>query len=414
MDKKFDPLKIENQICFPLYVASKEVVRAYAPFLEELDLTFTQYIAMSMLWEHKKMSVKELGEKLFLDSGTLTPVLKTLEKKGYVTRKRSYVDERVLVVELTEQGQNLKKEAIFIPGKVASLLSLTFADALALNKLLDKSNNFYTTQFVLGNHRAPGRIETILRNIPTDEKYHWYRIPGKIELRSNPYFWGHAWAIQARTAHWYFLTDGNPLDNTWEQVWFHAKFTGPAYVPGSTRDNAIYIDMAVITRGEKEEQFIKANVNAEFADKTKDNMPKNWYIAKIHKNTGTASLGEKDGKPSLIVKASPKNITDIRRPDSVICGNNAVVRMSMRASGEAAVYAALYLYSKDKFLGTYTVRIPTSGNEEEAIFDIGRLHKDAIRFVPCIRIGTSDKTVEIDKFDVSYAPDFNIQKTETK
>jgi len=138
MDKKFDPLKIENQICFPLYVASKEVVRAYAPFLEELDLTFTQYIAMSMLWEHKKMSVKELGEKLFLDSGTLTPVLKTLEKKGYVTRKRSYVDERVLVVELTEQGQNLKKEAIFIPGKVASSLSLTFADALELNKLLDK------------------------------------------------------------------------------------------------------------------------------------------------------------------------------------------------------------------------------------------------------------------------------------
>lgn len=138
MDKKFDPLKIENQICFPLYVASKEVVRAYAPFLEELDLTFTQYIAMSMLWEHKKMSVKELGEKLFLDSGTLTPVLKTLEKKGYVTRKRSYVDERVLVVELTDQGQNLKQKAIFVPGKVASSLSLTFAEALSLNKLLDK------------------------------------------------------------------------------------------------------------------------------------------------------------------------------------------------------------------------------------------------------------------------------------
>ena len=138
MDKKFAPLKIENQICFPLYVASKEVVRAYAPFLEELDLTFTQYIAMSMLWEHKKMSVKELGEKLFLDSGTLTPVLKTLEKKGYVTRKRSYVDERVLVVELTDQGQNLKQKAIFVPGKVASSLSLTFAEALSLNKLLDK------------------------------------------------------------------------------------------------------------------------------------------------------------------------------------------------------------------------------------------------------------------------------------
>lgn len=137
-DKKYDPLKIENQLCFPLYVASKEVVRAYKPFLDALDLTYTQYIAMSMLWEHKKMSVKELGEKLYLDSGTLTPVLKTLEKKGYVTRKRSFIDERVLDVELTEVGQNLKKEAIFIPSQVAGSLSLSLPEALELNRLLNK------------------------------------------------------------------------------------------------------------------------------------------------------------------------------------------------------------------------------------------------------------------------------------
>ena len=139
-------------------------------------------------------------------------------------------------------------------------------------------------------------------------------------------------------------------------------------------------------------------------------MPKGWYVAPIYKNTGTASLGSKDGKPSLVVKASPTAITDIRRALSSVCGNNGVVRMQMRATGGAKVFACLYLYSKDKFLGTYEMRIPTSGNVEEAIFDIGRLHKDAVRFVPCIRVSTSDKTVEIDQFDVSYAPDFNIHK----
>ncbi len=137
-DKKFDPLKIENQICFPLYVASKEVVRAYKPYLDELDLTYTQYIAISMLWDKDKMSVKELGEKLFLDSGTLTPVLKTLEKKGYVTRTRSFLDERVLNIELTEVGRSLKKDAYLIPSKVASELSLSLKEGLELNRLLKK------------------------------------------------------------------------------------------------------------------------------------------------------------------------------------------------------------------------------------------------------------------------------------
>ncbi|MBR2508341.1 MAG: DUF4838 domain-containing protein [Lentisphaeria bacterium] len=289
-------------------------------------------------------------------------------------------------------------------------------EAHGVNIMIDKRNRFYSTQFVLGNHRASGRVETVLRQVPTDEKYHWYRIPGKIELKSNSYFWGHSWAIQARTAHWYFLTDGNPLDNTWDQVWFHAKFTGPAYVPGSTKDNAVYVDMAVIVRGEKDEQFIKANVNAEFAGKTKNNMPKNWFIASIHKNTGTASVIEKDGKNILQIKTSPKNITDIRRPDSVVCGNNAVVRMQMKVKGEPNIYACIYLYSKNQFLGTRQVRIPASGYVEEAIFDIGRLHKDAIRFVPCIRVDSSSegKTVEIEDFDVSYAPDFNIHKTQNK
>jgi len=91
-------------------------------------------------------------------------------------------------------------------------------------------------------------VQLTLRQVPPDEKYHWYRMPGKLELKGISYFWGHAWAVQASTAHLYQLTDGNPLDNTWDEVWFSAKFTGPAYVKGSKKENAIFVDMAVLVR----------------------------------------------------------------------------------------------------------------------------------------------------------------------
>lgn len=136
--ERIDLMKMENQLGFSLYVASKELVRAYRPYLDEIGLTFTQYLVMTTLWEEKKMSVKELGEKLFLDSGTLTPVLKVLEKKGLVTRKRSFLDERVLDLELTPDGEKLRQETFFIPAQVTSHVKLTLSDALQLGKLLDK------------------------------------------------------------------------------------------------------------------------------------------------------------------------------------------------------------------------------------------------------------------------------------
>lgn len=105
-----------------------------------------------------------------------------------------------------------------------------------------------TTFFRWGNHGAPGGVQTTLQKVAQDEKYHWYRIPGKLELKGTSYFWGHFWAIQAASGHLYKLTDGNPLDNTWDEVWFSAKFTGPAYVKGSAKENAIYVDMAVLVR----------------------------------------------------------------------------------------------------------------------------------------------------------------------
>lgn len=115
----FEQLKLENQLCFPLYAAAKEVVRKYKPYLDELDLTYTQYITMMVLWEKESLNVKELGSVLYLDSGTLTPLLKKLESKGYITRCRCKEDERNLIICITEKGDALKEKAASIPDDVA-------------------------------------------------------------------------------------------------------------------------------------------------------------------------------------------------------------------------------------------------------------------------------------------------------
>ena len=137
-DPKYDVLKLENQLCFPLYAAAKETVKLYRPFLEKMNLTYTQYIAMLVFWEHKKMNVKELGEKLYLDSGTLTPVLKSLEAKGFVRRYRSTEDERVLLVEVTEAGKALRDQALSIPAQMACHVVLSPEESITLYKLLYK------------------------------------------------------------------------------------------------------------------------------------------------------------------------------------------------------------------------------------------------------------------------------------
>lgn len=138
MEDKYEALKLGNQICFPLYVCAKEVVKKYKPFLDEIDLTYTQYIAMMVMWEERTITVKELGEHLFLDSGTLTPLLKTLEKKGFVTRQRSKEDERVLVVTLTDKGLALRDKAVTIPQSMGACISLTQDEAMQLYTILRK------------------------------------------------------------------------------------------------------------------------------------------------------------------------------------------------------------------------------------------------------------------------------------
>lgn len=138
MDQRFDALKLGNQLCFPLYVCAKEIVKKYKPYLDEIDLTYTQYITMMAMWEHEELSVKELGEYLFLDSGTLTPVLKTLEKKGFLSRKRSSTDERMLVVTLSESGRDLRARAVEVPFKMQSCMSIDEKDAADLYLILHK------------------------------------------------------------------------------------------------------------------------------------------------------------------------------------------------------------------------------------------------------------------------------------
>ncbi len=142
-EKNYDALRLSNQLCFPLYAASKEIIKRYKPYLDEIDLTYTQYITMMVLWEKEKIGAKELGEKLYLDSGTLTPVLKTLEQKGYVTRHRSNEDERTLLVQLTDPGRKLKEKAVTIPERMASACMLLTPDESAtlytiLYKILKK------------------------------------------------------------------------------------------------------------------------------------------------------------------------------------------------------------------------------------------------------------------------------------
>ena len=133
---KYDCLKLENQLCFPLYACSKAVTRHYKPFLDELDLTYTQYITMMAMWEKEKASVTELGEMLFLDSGTLTPVIKKLELKGYISKTRSKTDERSVTVEITPEGKKLRDKAVSIPSKMGGCVSLSEKDAKELYRIL--------------------------------------------------------------------------------------------------------------------------------------------------------------------------------------------------------------------------------------------------------------------------------------
>ena len=134
----FDPLCLKNQLCFPIYATSNMIIKKYKPLLDELDLTYTQYITMMVLWEKKEVNVKELGECLFLDSGTLTPLLKKLELKGYIKRNRSKEDERIVIVSITKKGEELKAKAMKVPCEMQKKFCLDEKESKMLYDILYK------------------------------------------------------------------------------------------------------------------------------------------------------------------------------------------------------------------------------------------------------------------------------------
>lgn len=138
MGTEYDALKLENQICFPLYACSKEIVRKYKPFLDDLDLTYTQYITMMVMWEEKQINVKNLGKQLYLDSGTLTPLLKKMEAKGYISRKRAKEDERNLLVTITPEGEALRERAKDIPAHMGACINIKPEEMKELYTILYK------------------------------------------------------------------------------------------------------------------------------------------------------------------------------------------------------------------------------------------------------------------------------------
>ena len=147
----YDSLKLENQICFPLYACAREIVNSYKPFLDELGLTYTQYITMMVLWEKGQVTVKELGGFLYLDSGTLTPLLKKMESAGLVTRHRSKEDERNLIVTITQKGKALREKAVKVPEEMKSCFPLS----------PDSAKDLYRTLYdILGRVGRKGQKKT--------------------------------------------------------------------------------------------------------------------------------------------------------------------------------------------------------------------------------------------------------------
>lgn len=141
MEEKFDALLLKNQLCFPIYAVANKIIRRYQPLLKKLDLTYTQYITMMVLWEKKQINEKVLVETLYLQSNTLSPLLKKLKQKGYIEICKDEKDKRNLIIKLTQKGADLKKEAVDVPKTLAQTSNLTLEEAVAFRKTLYKLLN---------------------------------------------------------------------------------------------------------------------------------------------------------------------------------------------------------------------------------------------------------------------------------
>ncbi len=137
-EKNYDALKLKNQLCFPLYAASREILRKYTPLLKKLNLTYTQYIVMLVMWEHKSLTVGNISKLLYLDTGTLSPLLKAMEEKGLIQRVREKNDERVVTISITPGGDALQEKALSVPEQMGKCINLTEEEAKVLYGILYK------------------------------------------------------------------------------------------------------------------------------------------------------------------------------------------------------------------------------------------------------------------------------------
>ena len=148
MDDRYDVLKLSNQLCFPLYASTRATSKYYRRYMDEMGLTYTQYLVMLVIWEHKQVNLKSLGEQLYLDSGTLTPVLKRLEEKGYITRCRMAADERNLMISVTDDGEALKETVLEIYNRMESWRPLSLEKSRKLVELLNEAISNYEEKFL--------------------------------------------------------------------------------------------------------------------------------------------------------------------------------------------------------------------------------------------------------------------------
>ncbi len=309
---------------------------------------------------------------------------------------RTFNKVSILFAEVVDDADSMHGKALRVNDKRPEFVGV--------NKKLPGPHGFITTEFVLGNHKAEGRVFTILKSLPTDEKYHWYRIPGSIELRSPCYFWGNGWAIQANVSHWYMLTDGNPLDNTWDQVWFSAKFTGPDYVPGSTKENAMFIDMACILRNQPDPMFEAISEYPSF-----DAEKKEWGVNGYYKNTGSVKYVENDGMKGIEVTASPDNPTAAQGP-IVPCQPDDLMRIRVRNIGSPCE-VGLYFFKEKGFAASKFLKLPSNGLRNELVFDVSDLknHDEIRRCRVVFFLPKGDGKSVFQDLELSVAHHFNRQ-----
>ena len=274
-------------------------------------------------------------------------------------------------------------------------------DRHGVDKVMPGEHKFRTTQFVISSVGMD--IETFLKDIPQDEKYHWYRIPGSIEFKERSNFWGQGWAIQCKTHNWYTLTYGEAEDNTWDQAWFSAKFTGPAYVKNSTKENAIYVDMALITRGQRDSQFepLALPVPAQ-------KSPLSGWTAKGASQAGATTA--RNGKWSLNLKVADGGKAATLSSPSVPCTATDVFQLKFAHKGGHAEVGVLLLDKDGKTVKTCRKILNELPARHDVLLDPTRAIELPVGVVACqlyFTVKSSDGAAGLDDLEILVARELN-------